>query len=795
MSDHGVGLTRVDRLSLAIGWLDRLLSFYPPLQKHRLARRGHAMIRYVAWAIAYLSLYTAVQAQSVDEKPVTASDRNHWAFRTPSRPPIPTVKQTGWIASPIDYFILARLESAGLKPAPPADRLSWLRRVHLDVVGLLPSPEEQESFLADSSPRAAEKVVDRLLTSPHFGERWAQHWLDTVRFAESNGYEMDGDRPHAWRYRDYVVRSFNADKPYDRFLTEQLAGDELAVGQPALAAAELWIATGLHRCGPVHLVSGNIDPEVARQEVLTEFVQGLGSAVLGLTVNCARCHDHKFDPISQADYYRLEAYFAGTRFKEVSISRPEEDKAVREANAALDAQIKPLKAQVSAIDAPYSQRLKAAKRDKLSAEARAALDVDPKKRSKEQQKLASDVEPLLKVTWEEVLGALSSEDRTRRQQIRQKIHALEAQRPVPAPTAWAVGNEEKTPATHVLKRGDVKKKLATVQPAPPRVLSSTPIPADRRTNRVELAKWLTAADHPLTSRVFVNRLWQHLFGHGLVRTPNDFGLHGEAPSHPELLDWLATELTANGWHIKPLLRSMLLSATYAQSTRGTSGQSADPSNKLLWKMPRKRMQGEMLRDAMLQASGRLNPAIGGPSVRVPLEPETYDLLFTEGEPDGLWHVTPDESQHRRRSLYLLAKRNVRLPLMEAFDQPDRLTPCADRAVSTYAPQALILMNGPIAQQESQAMASQLMRTIGNDPSKLIDRAYRLTLSRTPTDEERTDALEFLKAQSISVKQRLDTGKPVNLPSSLPANADRSLAVALADVCLALFNSNEFAYGR
>src|SRR5262245_15802609 len=788
------------------------------------------MDRRLFLSLVILILCTNVHSQTrenppVTEKPIQPADRAHWSFQPPRRPAVPTVKQMPWVQTPVDAFVLSKLEAAGLSPSPSAERVALLRRVYLDLVGLPPTPEEQDAFLADSSPAAYEKVVDRLLTSPHYGERWSQYWLDCIRYAESNGYEADSDRPHAWRYRDYGARSFNADKPYDRFLTEQLAGDELAAGKPPREAAELWVATGMHRCGPVHLVTGNLDPEVLRQEVLTEYVQGVGAAILGMTVNCARCHDHKFDPVSQGDYYRLEAFFAGAKFKEIGIGTHEDENSVQKAIKALDEQLKPLKAQVAAIDKPHVERLGAAKKAMLEPALREALDSDPNKRTPEQKKLAEDAKVLVKVTWDEIYAVLTAEERSRRQALRDRIHALEATRPVGAPMAWAVRNDDKMPPTYVLKRGEVKRKAGTVDPAFPRVvagaasggsiamgtakallgLSGSPwslvASADSRhlsrLSRLDLAAWLTQPDHPLTARVFMNRVWQHHFGRGIVGTPNDFGLRGEPPTHPELLDYLATDFVANGRRLKPIHRMIVLSNTYRQASKVVPSEQAkkvDSDNKLLWRMNRRRLDGEALRDATLAAAGTLNRQVGGPSVRVPLEPEVYDLIFTEGEPDGLWHVTPDSSQHTRRSLYLFAKRNVRLPMLEAFDQPDRLTPCADRAVSTFAPQALILMNGPFTHAQSRAMATTLVRECGSDVEKQLTQAYRRAFGRQPTADEVKVAKEFLRDQAESAADRLRARLPAGVPEGLPAGADVPHAVALADFCLALFNANEFVYG-
>ncbi|MFO0802880.1 MAG: DUF1549 domain-containing protein [Gemmataceae bacterium] len=313
---------------------------------------------------------TAAEPEDYSDPAITADERDHWSFKAPVRPAIPAVKQTAWVKSPVDAFLLVKLEAAGTSPAPAADKLTLIRRVTLDLTGLPPTPAEVDEFLNDAKPDAYERLVDRLLASPRFGERQATHWLDVVRFAESNGFEADAERPHAWRYRDYVIRSFNADKPYDRFLTEQIAGDELAKGKEPREAAELWIATGLHRCGPVHMVGGNLEHEVIRQELLTEMVNGFGSAVLGLTIGCARCHDHKFDPLSQGDFYRLQAFFGSTRYTDVEFATDAEREEHRKRTDAIRKQTGPLKDKVASMDAPVRARVQKAKREVLEPEYR-----------------------------------------------------------------------------------------------------------------------------------------------------------------------------------------------------------------------------------------------------------------------------------------------------------------------------------------------------------------------------------------------------------------------------------------
>jgi hypothetical protein len=671
-----------------------------------------------------------------------------------------------------------------------------LRRVTFDLTGLPPTPDELQSFLQDTQPDAYVRAVERLLASPHYGEHWAQHWLDVVRYAESNGYELDAERPHAFHYRDYVIRAFQSDLPYDQFMIEQLAGDLLPNKRPKSSeASEVWplIATGFNRCGPIHLVSGNTDPEVNRQEVLTEMTGAVGSAFLGLTIGCARCHDHKFDPISQADYYRLQAFFAASRPNDVDIATAAERETYEHTNQALQSQLAPLRKQVAEMEKPYKALLTELKRNLLEPAYRAALDVEPAKRTPEEKKLAEHGQILIKVSWDELVEALTPAERARRAELRDQIHALQARLPPPPSHAWAITEDAKVPPTYILKRGDPKRKGKEIQPAIPEALQQKAV--ELRT-RLDLAQWLSRPDHPLTGRVLVNRLWQHHFGRGLVSTPNDFGVRGELPSHPELLDWLACEFVDHGWSIKHMHRLIVLSNTYQQTSRlpaGARAKTVDPANRWLSRMNRQRLQGETLRDSVLAAAGTLNRKLGGPMVRVPLEPEVYDLIFTEGEPDGLWLVTPDPREHTRRSIYLFAKRNVRLPMLEAFDQPDSLTSCPVRPVSTFAPQALILLNGPFLQEQSKALAGRLLRECGPAVDRQVDRAFHLTLARPPRDLEARLALEFLTSQAELLRDRLRARDRLLLPMELPPGSDPAAAAALVDLCLALFNRNEFLY--
>jgi hypothetical protein len=656
----------------------------------------------IALIVAMPGTWVVAQPAYVEPE-LTPADRSHWAFQ------------------PIRNDVSRKSLDDFLPKAdrPEASRRQFIVRLSLDLHGLPPTPAEVEAFERDDDPNAYGKLVDRLLASPHYGERQAQHWLDIVRFAESNGYELDADRPNAWRYRDYVVSSFNDDKSYFDFVREQIAGDEFG---DAKSKPERLIATGFLRCGPVHVVSGNLDSAVVRQEVLTEMVAGVGSAVLGLTLGCARCHDHKFDPLSQGDYYRLEAYFAGTRFKDYDLATPEQKKATRAKTAEVKAKADPVRKAIAAIDQPIRDALKAEKTDTLDTATKAALAVPKERRTNEQRKLIKQAEGVLTVRWDEILERLTPNQKAKRDVLRAELFRIEEALPAPLPEAWAVETDEQTPATFVLKRGDVKRRTLQVAPLPIRIAATR----DKTgTTRSDLANWLVDAKNPLTARVIVNRLWQQHFGTGLVATPNDFGTRGGKPTNPELIDWLAHRLIhgPRPGSLKEIHRLIVNSKTYRQRD-----------------LAKVRLDAESIRDRILTASGGLNRQVGGPSVRIPLEPEVYDLIFTEDEPDHLWRVTADEKQHGRRSLYLYAKRNVRYPMLEAFDQPDGINSCAVRGQSTFAPQALILMNGSFARSEARRLAT----LVGAD----VELAYARCLNRAPTGHELAVANAFLETGTM-----------------------------------------------
>jgi hypothetical protein len=667
--------------------------------------------------------HTAAGETPVAGNPDAPAARAHWAFQPVVRSPLPGVSNTIWPRTPIDTFILAKLEMRQWQPSPLASRNELIRRLSFDLTGLPTSPEDATAFTSDDAPDAYERLVDRLIASPRFGERQAQFWLDVVRYAESEGYEYDRHVPDVWRFRDYVIASLNIDKPYNRFVREQIAGDELGPQDHELLAASIF-----HRLGPVRRNAGNPEIALSRNEVLTERTDIIGTAFLGLTIGCARCHNHKLEPITQKDYYRLQAYLASTEEHNVSLATAADQES-------WDAETKRIKEQMEAI--------------------------------KKVARLATGQE---------------------RVKMQEQIDALEETLPAPLATIPAMANDfaRRTPI-HVLKRGMWEQKLDAVGPRPPSVLVSHEMPelaADVSSPRTQLADWIARDDHPLTARVMVNRLWQQHFGTGLVKTANDFGLRGEAPSHGELLDWLATELVSGGWELKRLHRRMVSSAAYRQTAefkvqgskfkvdRQTSvanniepgtlnfePASADPDNRSLWHFPRRRLSAEELRDTMLAVSGRLDFQAGGRSVMVPVDKELVDLLYKPSQ----WQVAADAAQHHRRSIYLIAKRNLRLPFFEAFDAPAMLTSCSRRESSTHAPQALELLNGKLAGELAAAFAERLARECGNDRQRLVERAYELALGRPPNERERTMALEFLRDQPLS------------------------------EFALAIFNLNDFAY--
>jgi hypothetical protein len=656
------------------------------------------------------------------------------------------VRDAAWCRNPIDRFILARLEKEGLRPSPEADALTLVRRMTFDLTGLPPTPEEVDEFVKASSakPQAAyEELVDRLLASPHYGERWGRHWLDLARYADSNGYEFDELRPDAWRYRDYVIRSLNADKPFDRFAKEQLAGDELWPDDP-----QALVATGFNLLGPD--MTDSADQKQRRLNTLNDMTDTAGLVFMGLTVACARCHDHKFEPIPIEDYYRFQAFFAPAKFRsDLPVGTPEQKAAFQKAKAEYDALVKPVLDDIAKLEEPYRQKLYKERVAKLADAARDALNTPAEKRTPAQQELVEQSARFLVVPADAVAKALSEADKARHQELQAKLKSFDSRKPTPLPTAMGLSGGPAV-KTFVLDRGELKNPGDEVRPGYPTALTTEKSAG----TRAALAEWLTKPGHPLTARVIVNRLWQHHFGRGLVATPSDFGLRGSDPTHPELLDWLALELIDGGWSLKRIHRLMLTSATYRQASAGRRSPEADPDNLLLWRMNRQRLEGEAVRDALLAVSGRLSYKMGGPGVMPPLPADA-------GTVKG-WTVSPDKSDHVRRSVYVLARRNLRFAFLEAFDLPDSNLSCPRRERSTTAPQALALLNSQDVVEAAKATAARVKAAGGSDDEQ-VTRTFRLILGRPPSVTEAQAAREFLKQSPPS------------------------------ELCRALMNVNEFAY--
>ena len=712
---------------------------------------------------------------------VTAESRQYWAYQPLRRPPIPPVRNSAWVRTPVDAFILSKLEAAGLAPAPAAAKLALIRRVTYDLTGLPPSPEEVDAFVNDANPAAYEKVVDRLLLSPHYGEKWGRHWLDLVRYAETNGYERDGPKPFAWRYRDYVIKSFNTDKPFDRFLREQLAGDELArQWEPSsertdAELADAVIATGYLRLGVWD--DEPADPLQARYEEYDDIVATTAQVFLAMTVNCARCHDHKIDPITQADYYKLVAFFR-------DVPRYSNSRNVSSGSNLTDISPRALRAQ-------YEAALKARERRtaEVAREMERIEDAAIKKMPAEDQRAAEGIDR------PQVVAKLGKFFTPEQSAAYAKLKAeREALGKVPAPPqrelALSVNRcEVNPPQQHVLIRGNAHAPGAPVQPGYPEVLG-VPAPvltpagpgAQSSGRRTVLADWMSSPAHSLTPRVWANRLWQFHFGRGIVASANDFGKFGTLPTHPELLDWLASELVqptwrvgpqdrdAAAWRAKRMHRLLLLSSVYRMSAQADAAALArDASNQWLSRFPMRRLTAEELRDSLLMVSGRLNLKAGGPSIHPPIPRE---VLAGQSVPGQGWPTTTG-TEADRRSVYVHVKRSLLVPILSQHDMADTDSSCAVRYTTVVPTQSLGMLNGTFANEMARAMAERLQREHPGEIARQVRRAIRLTTGRDPTPGEVSKDLAFLE---------MATGRP-----------GASALEALRQYCLLTLNTNEFVY--
>lgn len=745
------------------------------------------------WCIASgVALLCCASVVICEETPTARPAEKYWAYRPVVRPSLPSVQQPARLATPVDAFLLSRLESVGLSFAVAASREDLLRRAKFDLHGLPPTPAEREQFLNDTQPGAYARLIDRLLDSPQYGERWGRIWLDVVRFADSAGYNADPLRPLAYKYRDYVIRSFNQDKPYDRFVQEQLAGDELFPGD-----ADAIIGSGFNRLPPDESNASNI--LLARQDQLNDLTAAVGSIFLGQSLGCAQCHDHKFDAILQADFYRIQAFFAGiTPVEEMPVGSPEQLVTYEQALQNWMQETAGPRHELQQIEHKAILKFGQEKRMKFPAEVLTALDTPVQERTALQQQYCFYAERQMGYTEKEFEKALSKEESKRREELKTELKQLDSKKPRPPQSlevTTAVDGPE-TPKTYLLDGGGYDKPLEELQPgflsAVSNVAAATISPPRPGTTgrRTALAKWLTDPTNPLPARVIVNRIWQGHFGRGIAGNANDFGVQSPAPTHPELLDWLAAEFVSQGWSIKAMHRTIMTSSAYCQATEpapetATTDAQLNPGNRYYSHFDRHRLDAESLRDSLLAVSGQLNARMGGPGVR----PELPNKMKGRD-----WDVTKSQAEQQRRSIYILAKRNLPFPFLQTFDLPDTFESCARRQVTTTGPQALTLMNSDTILEYAQSFAGRLLSDNPSaDRPTLIRQAYLLAFGREPRVDETSAAERFLIQQAEVIAPRQTANEQLLLPQPFPKFQDAAQGAALVDFCHALFNSNEFLY--
>jgi len=667
----------------------------------------------------------------------------HWAYVPVQRPPVPAVKDAAAVRNTVDAFIVAGLDTRGIAPSPEADRFTLIKRVYYDLLGLPPTPEEVDAFVADAAPDAFEKLVDRTLASPHFGERWGRHWLDMARYADSDGYEKDSPRPDAWRYRDWVIEAFNQDMPFDQFTIEQMAGDLLPKATP-----EQKLATAFHRQTLTNR-EGGVDQEQFRVEAVFDRTETTGSVWMGLTVGCARCHSHKYDQISQQEYYQLFAFFNNADETNTKVGESSEALARYEkANTAHLAKVTAAQAAVTATRAALEEKLADWYRDfapRLAAHKSGALPLEAAELppAKVETLIATGLEKWTEENRETIVDWLAQQDPAALAAADALKKVTAAGPKAPLMKVRVISQRTKQPrTTHVLHRGEFLQPgeavaagtFATLPPLQPR--------AQLLPDRLDLANWLVSRQHPLTARVAVNHLWARLFGEGLVRTPGDFGVRGERPQHPELLDWLAAEFMDRGWSRKQIMRTILTSAAWRRSSQTRPDlRDSDPLNVLLARQNRVRVEGEIVRDLHLAASGLLSRKIGGPSVYPPLPPEVAAFSYAN---NFKWSESTGADRHRR-GMYTFFKRTAPHPDLMVFDCPDANLASVERNVSNTPLQALTTLNAQSFTDAAKALAAHVLKTTGDDTARLTV-AFRRCLGRKPSGAE-LGQLQSLLAKS------------------------------------------------
>ncbi len=734
-----------------------------------------------------------------------------WSLKPPSRPAIPKLKEQP--VNPIDAFVLAELQEKGLQPAAAADKATLFRRAYFDLVGLPPTPAQADQFLQDTSADAYETLIDQLLASDRYGERWGRHWLDVVRYADSAGFEGDVFYPNAWRYRDYVIKSFNEDKPYDRFVQEQIAGDELFpnnmemegfydISPEKLEHLEARMGTTLYTFGP-EIQESHLDAELLRYERLTDAVDTTAAAFMGLTLECSRCHDHKFDPFTQKDYFRLQAVFAASSRKTIPVVSSLSAGHRREDYHRMIA-LTEARASYHRFEKQVKDRVIEIKKKDYPPEVVRAYEVPEKERTARELELAAPLTKLyMKMKIEDYLDETEAEGH---QELIHKLAKAVIDVPVEdashrvkydgffdVPTATVLGDlkPELVPDTYLLNRGELTLKRHVVQPGLPAVLrdhtvpDSLPLAPYGPRYRKQFALWLTRPNHPLTARVMVNRIWQGHFGQGIVRTSNDFGRQGDRPSHPELLDWLAREFVDRGWSVKSMHRLIMLSDAYRRDSRFTTAihRQRDPENRFLWRMNRRRLEGEAVWDSIHAVAGNLNLKMGGRPAIPPLSKVEMSSLRIK----PWWAVSEDPAAGKRRGIYILARRNFTFPMFDKFDVPNSSVSCAGREVTTVAPQALWSLNNDVSFNQARVLAARLAREAGANPADQVDLVWRLMLGRSPSAGERQEALALMEGLASS------NGDQPSEPSDEGTEPGAKQTDALSQLCLTLFNLSEFLY--
>jgi len=748
---------------------------------------------------------TVDQATSAADQPAKTPARTSrlpYAWQALKKPAIPEVAQKDWVRTPVDSFILAAIQAKGLKPSPEADRNTFIRRATLDVWGLIPTPDEVTQFVNDKSPYAYEKLVDRLLASPRYGERQARRWLDLARYADSAGFQTDQTRSNMWRYRDYVIKAFNEDKPYSQFIKEQLAGDELAPGNQ-----DVMVATGFLAGYPDNYNSRDLVDR--KYQITTDMTDTVGQAMLGTTVGCARCHDHKSDKFSQKDYFSLQAFFANTsEGQKFQAAKGDVEKEFDAQQAKYREATKDIRDKQAAIIEPLKEASIKYHKERYLTDSRESLfkpaadwtpfdkwinhrydnvttntDLALYLREVADNKDSAGYRPELAGKWAEY------------NKLTQELKAYDKLKPAKGSIYYTAMYElgPDSPPTFTFAGGNHERPLEEVQPAFPAALSDAApviVPTDKSSGRrTTLANWIASPKNPLTARVYVNRVWNEYFGKGIVSTVSDFGKAGERPSNPELLDYLASDFIENGWSIKALHREILLSATYRQtSTYREDVHQADSENILLAVFPGKRLDAEQIRDSLLEASGKLEEKIGGPSVFPPV-PSNLNA-------GNLWEVSKDPHDFNRRSLYIFTRRSVPYPMLEPFDMANAQQVHSKRDVTTTPMQALTLLNNDLVYSWSQALAGRVIRDVGTDPIKQIDRLYEILFSRAPTDAEKGLLLTFYVSHENVIRDKASDGR-LSLAMPIGFKTGESLdpirASVFVDLVHVVANSNDFAY--